>query len=110
MKTGSLPEGIIPDRINMGMIKTSKMICVRESTMSSDNSSSVSEFNRLDNDNNKSPEQEEKEHQKRISDLRDEAAMLCRELSLNKEGKEDVQVVDSAKKEDGGSLIELQKV
>ncbi len=36
--------------------------------------------------------------------------MLCRELSLNKEGKEDVLVVDSAKKQDGSSLIELQKM
>ena len=53
-KTGSLPEGVIPDRINMGMIKTSKMICVQESTVSSNNSSSVSEYNRLDY--NRSPE------------------------------------------------------
>ncbi len=112
IKTGSLPEGIIPDRMNMGVIKQSKMLCVQESTVSSNNSSSVSEFNRLDN---KSPELKEKDQQKRISDLRDEAAMLCRELSLNKEGKEeDVLVVDSAAQnqqdQDGTSLIELQKV
>ena len=43
IKTGSLPEGAIPNRIDMGVVRKSAMVGILESTVTSNNSSSVSD-------------------------------------------------------------------